>query len=34
MMNTLRAETRALNEYMRILRVFTELVISGKAPEE
>lgn len=30
----LRAETQALNEYMRILRVFTELVISGTKPEE
>jgi hypothetical protein len=34
MANTLRAETHALNEYMRILRIFTDLVISGKAPEE
>src|SRR5437016_4962245 len=30
----LRAETQALDEYMRTLRIFTELVISGKAPEE
>lgn len=30
----LRTETQALDEYMRILRIFTELVISGKAPEE
>ena len=30
----LRAETQALNEYMRILRIFTDLVISGKAPVE
>ena len=30
----LKAETEALNEYMRILRIFTDLVISGKAHEE
>jgi hypothetical protein len=34
MASALRAETQTLNEYMRILKIFTDLVISGKAPEE
>jgi len=34
MVNTLRAETRARNEYLRVLRIFTDLVVSGKRPEE
>jgi hypothetical protein len=27
-------ETTARNEYMRVLRIFTELVVSGKPPTE
>jgi hypothetical protein len=30
----LRAETMARDEYMRVLRIFTDLVVSGKRPEE
>jgi hypothetical protein len=32
----LRAETRARDEYMRVLQIFTDLVVSGsgKKPEE
>jgi hypothetical protein len=33
MVNTLRAETEARNEYMRVLMVFTDLVLRGKKPE-
>jgi len=30
----LKAETRARNEYMRILRIFTDMVVDGKRPAE
>jgi hypothetical protein len=32
--NTLRAETTARKEYLHILQIFTDLVVSGKRPEE
>jgi hypothetical protein len=34
MVNSLRAETIARKEYLRILQIFTDLVVSGKSPEE
>jgi hypothetical protein len=33
MIGAIRAESRARSEYMRTLRIFTDLVIAGKAPE-
>ena len=30
----MRAETAALREYARVLQIFTELTVSGKAPKE
>jgi len=33
MVNTLRAETSARKEYMRVLQIFTDLVVSGKRPD-
>ena len=30
----LRAENRALSEYLRVLRIFTELILHGNVPEE
>ena len=32
--NCLQAESAALSEYMRILRVFTDLTLNGTLPEE
>jgi len=29
-----RAETEAIHEYMRVLRIFNELVVHGKRPPE
>jgi hypothetical protein len=34
LVGSLRAETRACKEYLRVLQIFTELVVSGKRPEE
>ena len=34
MVAALKAEARARNEYMRILRIFTDLVVGGKRPGE
>ena len=34
MISTLRAETKARDGYLRFLRIFMDLVASGKVPEE
>jgi hypothetical protein len=30
----LRAENRALSEYLRVLKIFTDLILHGDVPEE
>jgi hypothetical protein len=34
LINAIRAETQARDEYLRVLRVFMDLVVDGKRPEE